>query len=203
MTTVRCLLAIAAARNWPLHQLDVDNAFLHGTLEEEVYMKLPPGFYKKEIVAGKVCKLVKSIYGLKQASRQWFAKFSDSLIEFGFKPSLNDYSLFTLTTGDIFLIFITGNSEALISKVKQFIHHKFRIKDLGSLKFFRGLEVARSTYGIFLNQRKYALELLEEHSLTNYKPAKTPVRLKHNLSMSTASAVSDPDRCLSSEQMYK
>ncbi|CAM8959948.1 unnamed protein product [Rhodiola kirilowii] len=200
MTTVRCLLAIAAARDWPLHQLDVDNAFLHGTLEEEVYMKLPPGFYKKEKAAGKVCKLVKSLYGLKQASRQWFAKFSDSLIEFGFKSSLNDYSLFTLITGDTFLILlvyvddviITGNSELLISKVKQFIHHKFRIKDLGPLKFFLGLEVARSTNGIFLNQRKYALELLEEHSLTDCKPAKTPIRLKHNLSMSTSPAVSDP-----------
>ncbi|CAM8993843.1 unnamed protein product [Rhodiola kirilowii] len=199
MTTVRCLLAIAAARNWPLHQLDVDNAFLHGTLEEEVYMKLPPGFYRKEKAAGKVCKLVKSLYGLKQASRQWFAKFSDSLIEFGFKSSLNDYSLFTLTKGDIFLILlvyvddviITGNSEELISEVKQFIHHKFKIKDLGHLKYFLGLEVARSTEGIFLNQRKYALELLEEHSLTDCKPAKTPIRLKHNLSMSTAPILND------------
>ncbi|CAM8966871.1 unnamed protein product [Rhodiola kirilowii] len=200
MTTVRCLLAVAAARNWSLHQLDVDNAFLHGTLEEEVYMKLPPGFYKKEKAAGKVCKLIKSLYGLKQASRQWFAKFSSSLVDFGFQSSLNDYSLFTLTRGSVFLILlvyvddviITGNSEETISEVKQFIHEKFRIKDLGQLKFFLGLEVARSTDGIFLHQQKYALELLEEHNLTDCKPAKTPMRLKHNLSMSAATAMADP-----------
>ncbi|CAM8966812.1 unnamed protein product [Rhodiola kirilowii] len=200
MMIVRCLLAIAAARNWPLHQLDVDNAFLHGTLEEEVYMKLPPGFYKKEKAAGKVCKLIKSLYGLKQASRQWFAKFSSSLVEFGFQSSLNDYSLFTLTRGSVFLILlvyvddviITGNSEELISEVKMFIHEKFRIKDLGQLKYFLGLEVARSTDGIFLHQRKYALELLEEHNLTDCKPAKTPMRLKHNLSMSAAVVMTDP-----------
>ncbi|CAM8877382.1 unnamed protein product [Rhodiola kirilowii] len=179
MTTVRCLLAIAAARNWPLHQLDVDNAFLHGTLEEEVYMKLPPAFYKKEKAAGKVCKLIKSLYGLKQASRQWFAKFSSSLVEFGFQSSLNDYSLFTLTRGSVFLILlvyvddvlITGNSEEIISEVKQFIHEKFRIKDLGQLKYFLGLE---------------------EHNLTDCKPAKTPMRLKHNLSMSATAVMADP-----------
>ncbi|CAM8953513.1 unnamed protein product [Rhodiola kirilowii] len=199
MTTVRCLLALAVARQWPLHQLDVDNAFLHGTLDEEVYMKLPPGFYRKEKAAGKVCKLIKSLYGLKQASRQWFAKFSNSLVEFGFKPSLNDYSLFTLTKGSDFLILlvyvddviITGTSDTLIAAFKQYIHDQFRIKDLGHLKYFLGLEVARSTDGIFLNQRKYTLELLEEHHLTDCKPAKTPMKTKHSLSLSTAPLLAD------------
>ncbi|CAM8906724.1 unnamed protein product [Rhodiola kirilowii] len=162
-------------------------------------MKLPPSFYKKEKIEGKVCKLVKSIYGLKQASRQWFAKFSASLVEFGFTPSLNDYSLFTLTQGSDFMILlvyvddvlITGTLEKLIEAVKLFIHKKFRIKDLGYLKYFLGLEVARSTDGIFLNQQKYALELLNEHNLTDCKPAKTPMQTKHSLSLSTAPLLSD------------
>ncbi|CAM8903115.1 unnamed protein product [Rhodiola kirilowii] len=199
MTTVRCLLAVAAAKQWPTYQLDVDNAFLHGSLDEEVYMKLPVGFYKKEKVVGQVCKLVKSLYGLKQASRQWFAKFSEAITDFGFQRSLNDYSLFTMKKGGYFLILlvyvddvvITGTSSMLISDVKKYIHDTFRIKDLGFLKYFLGLEVARSDAGIFLNQRKYAMELLEEHNLLQCKPAKTPMNSKHKLSLSTEPLLSD------------
>ncbi|CAM8936274.1 unnamed protein product [Rhodiola kirilowii] len=200
MTTVRCLLVIAAAQHWPLHQLDVNNAFLHGSLDEEVYMKLPPGFYKKEKAVGKVCMLMKSLYELKQASRQWFAKFSEALAEFGFLNCLNDYSLYTLQKDGQFLILlvyvddviITGPSESLISAVKKFIQQKFQIKYLGPLKYFPGLEVARSSAGIFLNQRKYVIELLEEHNMTDCKPSKTPLELKHKLGQSTEPVLSDP-----------
>ncbi|CAM8993362.1 unnamed protein product [Rhodiola kirilowii] len=212
MTTVRCLLAVAAAKQWPVYQLDVDNAFLHGSLDEEVYMKLPVGFYKKEKAVGQVCKLVKSLYGLKQASRQWFARFSEAIIHFGFQRSLNDYSLFTMKKCEDFLILlvyvddvvITGTSSLLISEVKKYIHDTFRIKDLGLLKYFLGLEVARSDAGIFLNQRKYAIELLDEHNLLQCKPAKTPMNLKHQLSLSTEPLLSDalPYRKLVGKLIY-
>ncbi|CAM8951630.1 unnamed protein product [Rhodiola kirilowii] len=114
MTTVRCLLAIAAAKHWPVFQLDVDNAFLHGTSPE------------------------------------------------------------------------------LIKQIKEFIHDKFRIKDLGILKYFLGIEVARSTEGIFINQRKYVIDILEDHNFTDSKPVQTPLEGKHGLSISTSSPIPDP-----------
>ena len=168
---VRMVLSLAAVKEWCLHQIDVKNAFLHGELAEEVYMTLPPGFHSKgEYVshsnssnsAPLVCKLNKSLYGLKQASRQWFAKFSYTLLNFGFIQSKADYSLFTYTKGSSFTvllvyvddILLTGNDPDCINALKLLLDTKFGLKDLGSLKYFLGLEVARSNKGISLNQRK-------------------------------------------------
>ncbi|KAL6348322.1 hypothetical protein AAG906_005622 [Vitis piasezkii] len=160
LTTVRCLLAIAAVRHWSLHQMDVQNAFLHGDFLEEVYMQLPPDF-RRQGETPMVCRLNKSLYGLKQASRSWFRKFSATIQQDGFHQSRADYSLFTKISGNSFtavLIYvddmiITGNDENVIAALKESLHTKFRIKDLGQLRYFLGIE------------RKYTLDILDEARL--------------------------------------
>lgn len=93
MNNVRVVLSIVINHTWPLYQMDVKNAFLHGDLEEEVYMKLHPGHLQSSDPS-LVCKLRKSIYGLKQSPRVWYAKLSFVLKAVGFKRSNADYSLF-------------------------------------------------------------------------------------------------------------
>ncbi|CAL9000181.1 unnamed protein product [Prunus brigantina] len=199
LITVRCLLSVAAARDWPLHQMDVHNAFLHGDLQEEVYMLPPPGSRRQgEHV---VCRLHKSLYGLKQALRSWFRKFSSAICGIGFKQSRADYSLFTHVQGSsltIILLYvddmiITGNDEKAICKLKHFLGSQFRIKDLGSLKYFLGVEVARSKTGISICQRKYTLDILEEAGLLGAKPAKVPMDPDLILSP-TGELLKDPSR---------
>ncbi|CAH9118288.1 unnamed protein product [Cuscuta europaea] len=180
LTTVRFLLALASTNNWFLHQLDIDNAFLHGDLAEDVYMKPPQGLNIPH--TDLVCKLQRSLYGLKQASRNWNQKLNSALIHLGYKQSSADPSLFIKIQTDfitILLVYVddivlSGNNISEIQSVKQYLHQTFKIKDLGPLRFFLGLEMARSQKGIILNQRKYCLELINEAGLLGSKPATTP-----------------------------
>ena len=146
MVTVKTLLTIAVSKNWHLVQLDVNNAFLHGDFFEEVYMGLPLGYKSNTTIQGErmVCKLHKSIYGLKQASRQWFAKFSQFLISLGFQQEKADYSQFIKGQGTTFIalivyvddIIITGANVGLIRGLQAVLNRQFLLKDLGSLTFF-------------------------------------------------------------------
>jgi hypothetical protein len=174
------VLAVDATKNWELPQMDVHNAFLHGDLQEEVVMKPPPGFHTTQ--PGMVCRLHKSLYGLKQAPRCWFAKLSTALKTYGFEQSLSDYSLFVLQRQDSFLavlvyvddLIITGNDHTAISAFKTYLHTCFHMKDLGTLKYFLGVEVTMSPTGILLCQRKYSLDLISETGLLGSKHASTP-----------------------------
>lgn len=106
MSSLRILLTLAAKHNWFLKQLDMTNVFLHGMLDEEVYMALPPGYLPSLELQAKfpghrlVCRLIKSIYGLKQASRQWFIALSNALLKFDFKQLVSDSSLFRFQQGN-------------------------------------------------------------------------------------------------------
>ncbi|WJZ98115.1 hypothetical protein VitviT2T_016667 [Vitis vinifera] len=179
---VLCLLALVAARGWSLHQMDVNNAFLHGDLHEEIYMS-PPLRLRLQGEENLVCRLHKSLYGLKQASRQWFAKFSEAIQSAGYAQSQADYSLFTRKQDKSFTalliyvddILITGNDPVSIATTKKFLHSHFHLKDLGDLKYFLGIEVSASKNGIFISQHKYALEIIEDVGLLGAAPIDTPM----------------------------
>ena len=93
MNTIRVILSLAANLDWPMKQFDVKNAFLHGDLEEEVYMDLPPG-YETPNEAGKVCRLRKALYGLKQSPRAWFGRFTEAMKKYGYRQGNADHTLF-------------------------------------------------------------------------------------------------------------
>ena len=160
MTTVRLVIALASIHHWFIHQLDVNNAFLHGQLQEDVYMQLPSGINVSK--PNQVCKLVKSLYGLKQASRKWYERLTSLLLAQGYKHANSDHSLFTKSTATTFTvllvyvddIILVGNSISEFKNIKSILHASFKINDLGQLKYFLGLEVAHSQKGISLCPRK-------------------------------------------------
>lgn len=188
MNTVRVLLSTAVNNSWHLFQMDVKNAFLHGNLEEEVYMKLPPG-HPQANSPGLVCKLHKALYGLKQSPRAWYSKLSSVLLATGFKCSYSDTSLFIRKSSSSTLVvliyvddlIVTGSNVEEIEAFKSSLRNKFAMKDLGRLKYFLGIEVATSSKGLFLNQHKYCLDLLEEVGMSDCKPSKTPLSEKLKL----------------------
>ncbi|XP_075104151.1 uncharacterized protein LOC142178470 [Nicotiana tabacum] len=162
-TTIKCLLSLAIKRNWTVYQLDVNNAFLHGNLHEEVYMKIPPGLQVSSTGSSSfplVCKLKKSLYGLKQVSRQWSSKLSEALSTRGYISSMNDYSLFTmsistsLTALAIYVddILLAGDDVVELESVKPFLNQQFKIKDLGTIHYFLGLEVTQCPERYIISQ---------------------------------------------------
>ena len=200
LVTVRSFIAIDAAQGWSITQLDVNNVFLHGDLDEEVFMSLPPSFRDKGGHTNQVCRLTKSLYGLRQASRQWFSKFSSTLLAHGFIQSKCDYSLFTKTVGHAFLallvyvddILIASNDVVSVTRLTTFLDHHFKLKDLGSAKYFLGLELARSAKGISLCQRKYTLDILQDTGFLGSKPIKFPMEQHLKLSKYERLALPDP-----------
>ncbi|KAL1190135.1 Retrovirus-related Pol polyprotein from transposon RE2 [Cardamine amara subsp. amara] len=179
--SVRVLLSIAPNLCWNIYQMDVKNAFLQGDLKEEVYMVPPEGVSMGD---NKVCKLKKAIYGLKQSPRAWYHKLSGCLLENGFRRSESDHTLFTAQDENgivavlIYVddIIVTGDNFDGIKRTKGLLKESFEIKDLGELKYFLGIEVCKFVDGLFLSQRKYVLDLLEETGKLGVRPAKTPIQ---------------------------
>jgi histone deacetylase 1/2 len=198
-TTIRLVLAIVVHFHWPIRQLDVSNAFLHGFLDEEVFMEQPQGFID-ETKPDFVCRLHKSLYGLKQVPRAWFQCLSQQLIELGFQESINDYSLFTLhidNTKFFVLIYVddilvTGSSSIQIDTLIRSLQSIFQVKDLSSLSYFLGVEIDRNSQGLHLCQTKYICDLLHHTKMVGAKPFTSPTVTSTKLSSFDGEVLSDP-----------
>jgi len=178
--------------------MNVNNAFLHDDLHEEVYMRPPPSFSFSH--PDKVCRLRKSPYGFRQSPRNWFAQLASALRAYGFLQSHVDHTLFTLRKSDMFLavlvyvddIILGGNNSDACSTFKKYLNKCFHLKDLGPLKYFLGIEIARNSTGLFLSQRKYALDILVEAGLTASKPAAFPMEQNHAHALADGPILADP-----------
>lgn len=198
--TERVLLTIATAKQWHVQQIDINNTYLHGFLDKEVYM-LPPQRYTK-VKSGQVCKLLRSLYGLKQARRQWNVELCCKLQDFGFIQSDSDHCLFLRNTTDSFIsllvyvhdVIITGNSEKEITRIKEHLDKVFTIKDLGYIHYFLGIEVMRGVNGTHLNQRKYILDILADTGLLGCKPVDTPLPRDNRYFKRETNTLREPDR---------
>ncbi|KAJ9545500.1 hypothetical protein OSB04_025207 [Centaurea solstitialis] len=196
--TIRTVLSISVSLNWPIHQLDVKNAFLNGDLTEEVYMKQPPG-YVHPSYPNHVCRLRKALYGLKQAPRAWFQRFAVFITSLGFYSSKSDSSLFVYHHGrdTIYLllyvddIILTASSPDLVTRVISRLSSEFQMTDLGALSFFLGVAATRSSSGLFLSQSVFAQEIISRAGMDTCNPCSTPADTKSKLPSSGA-PVSDP-----------
>jgi hypothetical protein len=188
-TTVRTILSIAISAGWCVRQIDIQNAFLHGHLSEEVYMTQPPGYNHPQL-PNHICKLRKAIYGLKQAPRAWFSRLSNHLLALGFHSSKSDSSLFICRTDTIKIyvliyvddIIITSSSSVAIAQLLLSLQADFAVKDLGSLKFFLGVEVIPTTNGVLLSQQRYIKDILTRTKMLEAKPVTTPMASSTSLS---------------------
>ncbi|KAL8098650.1 hypothetical protein AgCh_031421 [Apium graveolens] len=210
LTTVRTLLAVAAMENWFTCQMDVSNAFLHGDLSEVVYMKMPPGYthFNCRITVTSVsnsstilvCKLKKSLYGLKHKARNWFAKLSSTLLRMQYVQSKTDYSLFihhTSTVITLVLVYvddllIAGNCSNSINTLKSLMSQTFHMKDVGPLTYFLGLEIHRDAAGIIMCQKKYTCDILHKYGLSTAKPVLLPMDPHVKLTAGEGELLSDP-----------
>ena len=189
LETVKLLLALAAKNQWEVHHMDVKSAFLNGELQEIVYVTQPDGFIQE----GKehmVYRLIKALYGLRQAPRAWYAKLNEYLEELGFVKCPYEYAVYTKREGNEVLIvgvyvddlLITGTSIDIISKFKKQMKEKFEMSDLGKLAYYLGIEVDQQIGFTKLKKAAYSKKLLEKAGLSSCNAVKYPMEANIPLS---------------------
>lgn len=179
-------MALAVKKNFRIHQMDVITAFLQGDLKEEIFMEQPEAYHNGSNL---VCKLNRSVYGLKQAGRQWNLKLDNALKKFGLIRSLMDpciyytkkMNLLIAIYVDDFLIFYTKLDE--LNDLKKFLNETFKMKDLGPAKHCIGINIKQTGKGIELNQTRYIEEVLNRFRMQDCKPVKNPSDTNQKLSV--------------------
>ena len=182
--SLRIIMALVAHFDLELHQMDVKTAFLNGELEEEVYMTQPEGFISEK-GNNLVCKLKKSIYGLKQASRQWYMKFHNIITSFGFEENIVDQCIYIKVSGSKFMflvlyvddILLASNNLGLIRETKRFLSQNFDMKDIGEASYVLGIEIHRdrSKKILGLSQKAYINKILERFNMRNCSGSIAPI----------------------------
>ena len=197
-TTIRVVLTLALSRNQKIQQLDINNAFLNGDLQEEVYIEQPRGFIEK-FTSHLVCKLHKSLYDLKQAPCAWFEKLYEALVGLGFTYAKSDRSLFTRFIMDhtTFLlvyvddILVSGNNPRVIQQLISQLNKSFYLKNLGEVDYLLGIQVKHTTEGLHLSQTKYVHDLLCKAKMNNANDINTPMINDQQLTASGSGTVKD------------
>lgn len=186
--SIRFLMALAVQNDLRIHQMDAITAFLQGDLDEEIFMEQPEHY---EDGTGRVCRLNRSIYGLKQAGRQWNLKLDNALKRFGLKKSKLDPCIYF--TGDLsvliaiyvddFLIFF--KSTTTLEKVKEYLNRTFNMKDLGAVSSCIGMKIKQLKDAIEIDQVAYVSQILDRFGMHDCKPVKTPSDTSEKLSIHT------------------
>ena len=189
MTTIRTILAVTAHLDLELEKMDVVTAFLNGDLEEDIFMAVPEEL-KICTTKNKVCKLQKSLCGLKQSPRQWYFKMHEFLTQIGFNSSLNDPCLYIrhLSSGIVLIalyvddLLIAGSSPVEVQSIKNKLSHRFEMKNMRTAKVILGIQIYRnrSTRRLFISQSEYTRNLLDSFGMINSKSVLTPMDLSYN-----------------------
>ena len=189
---IRAIIALAALNKLHLRSVDISHAFINGDLEETIYMRQAEGFHTGS--SNKVYLLLKSLYGLKQAARQWNKKLHSVLIAMGFKRLESDRSIYIFVRGEVRIIipifiddltFASSNPAAIDSAIEELASH-FKLRDLGPTSFLLGIEIIRNpdTHQISLSQRQYIIDALERYNMSDCNPIGTPMDPGAHLSSS-------------------
>lgn len=188
----RTIMALVAHFDLELHQMDVKTAFLNGDVDETIYMVQPENFVSED-TKQLVCKLRKSIYGLKQASRQWYFKFHQVIVSFGFGTNTVEDCVYHKFSGSKFIflvlyvddILLATNCKDLLHETKIFLSKHFEMKDLGEASFVLGIQIHRDrSRGILgLSQKNYIEKVLKRYGMQGCKPEETPVAKGHKFSL--------------------